>query len=92
MTTYADLVKRLRELAAPPYDSACFGRPMLEAADAIEALEKRVEVLESDKAYAHRVKGNIQAQRDAAMADLGRQDTREQRVTRATRQPHHPET
>ena len=37
-----ELVKRLRKLTVPPYDSGCFGKPMKKAADAIERLEAQV--------------------------------------------------
>jgi len=34
----SDIVEKLRTMSAPPYDSAVFGGPMLEAADEIERL------------------------------------------------------
>lgn len=42
-----ELVKRLRELAAPPYDSAIFGGAMARAADRIEALETKLVQVEA---------------------------------------------
>jgi len=45
-----DIVEKLRTMSAPPYDSAIFGGPMLEAADKIERLR---EALEPFAKYAH---------------------------------------
>ena len=42
-----DIVDELRRLAAPPYDSACFGDPMLKAADEIERLQREVDRLQT---------------------------------------------